>query len=119
MFFFLSALLCSCLPLRVAMIVWSGDEHLPQGVFDEAIPGSFLVVQWVKGPALSLLQLCCFCGVGLIPGLGISSCCGCSQKKKTKQTNKQKTPKMPPKQTLCKDLSASSLVGGTSRGVGK
>ena len=47
------------------------------------------VAQWVKGIATAMAQV----SSDLIPGLGTSICCKCSQKKipKTKQKNNQKT----------------------------
>ena len=42
------------------------------------------MVQQVKDPALSLPWLGLRFGAGLIPGLGTSSCHGCSQKEKEK-----------------------------------
>ena len=39
------------------------------------------MVQWVKGPVLSLQPLGCCCGVGLIPGLEIFHATGVAKKK--------------------------------------
>ena len=53
--------------------------------FNEHLPRSSLMVQWVR------IQHChCFgsgysCGAGVIPSLGISALCGHSQKNKTKK----------------------------------
>ena len=45
------------------------------------ILGSSLAAQWVNDLALSLLWLGSLLGVGSIPGLRTSACCGCGQKK--------------------------------------
>ena len=55
------------------------------------IGSSSLVAQWIKVPALS--GYCC--GVGSIPGPGISACCGHSQKKKKKKLAKRRKDKVP------------------------
>jgi len=45
------------------------------------------MAEWVKDCHHSPSGCCC--GVGLIPGPGTSTCCGCGQTKKTKQNKKE------------------------------
>ena len=47
-------------------------------------------MQQVKDPALFLQQPGHCCGVGLIPGPGTSTCCGCGKKRKTERKKERK-----------------------------
>ena len=66
---------------------------------------------WCRG--LKIWHSGCCCGMGSIPGQGISICCGYSQKQKLKQkTNKQKKKQKNPLVTsLCSGIPDSEVLG--------
>ena len=58
-----------------------GMDMNVRAAYIEELPWCSLVAQWVKDLALSCSSLGCCSGVSLIPGVGISTCYGHSQKK--------------------------------------
>ena len=71
--------------LSVLLGIYPDVELLDPILFQQFCPGSSHVAQWVKDLALSLDHCC---GLGSIPGPGISACQGCSQKQKKKKKRK-------------------------------
>ena len=89
----------NCLLLKATPFLLSEkkkkDSRSPQEWSNKKahLPWSYLVVQRVEDPALSLLCCCslgCCCDMSLIPGPGTFTGCKCG---KNKQTNKNKKTK--------------------------